>query len=295
MDEHDKRPGPHRVFATRSPTLAATVVLLGLSLAPSVASGQESVTSEDLVWGDLTLAVANAAIGAMTGGIGRWLNGGSFSEGFTVGSAGGALAFGGRRVGVADFPGAGLLGRQISAVGASIVANTSRGSAPLEHFDLTFGPVIVRLAPTGPLDLQPRIVVWDAVCLISAIAEPRLQFDWRASLSNGSPVFYAPHHLVGQGAAGKYRGGLILLSQDFQPTTIEHELVHVLQFDMVDRLWGQPLEDRSLKALGVPPEMSRWLELGLTGEIMAAGAKKWLSLEWEQRPWEVEARYLSRR
>ncbi len=296
MHEDRQRPSPHRVFAAwRLRFTPALAVVLSLSLAPSVAFGQAASASEDLVWGDLTFTAASAALGAITGGLGRWLNGGSFSEGFTIGSAGGALAYGGRRVAVADFAGAGIVGRQISAVGASMVANTAGGRAPLERVDLAVGPLILRFGPSETLNPQPRLVLWDAFWLISAIAEPRLQFDWRESLSYGSPVFFAPEHEVGHRAAGKHRGGLILLGQNYRPTTLEHEFVHVLQFDMVHRFWGQPLEGWALRALGVGPEISRWVELGLTGPLLGAAVKEALSLEWEQRPWEVEAEYLSRR
>lgn len=297
MYEYRQRTFAHRVslaaWLRRISGILAIVV--GFTLAPSIAVGQAEAAPENVVWGDLTFTAASAALGGLTGGVGRWLNGGSFSEGFTIGSAGGALSFAGRRVAVADFPGAGLVGRQISAVGASVVANTAGGRLPLERLDLAVGPLIVHFALNERLKPQPRLVLWDAFWLISAIAEPKLQFDWRESLASGSPVFFAPDHLVGHRAAGKHRGGLILLGQNYQSTTLKHELVHVLQFDMVHRFWGQPLESWALRTLGGGPEISRWIAFGLTGPLLAAAVKDGLSLQWEQRPWEVEAEYLSRR
>lgn len=82
-------------------------------------------------------------LGGLTAGIVQRLRGGSFSDGFARGAVGGAVAYAGRRIAAERFDGAGLLGRQVGAVGASVVRNASERRPSLERLFFPAGPLHV--------------------------------------------------------------------------------------------------------------------------------------------------------
>lgn len=82
--------------------------------------------SEDWV-GEVTFASANALLAGLSAGLLQVIRKGSFKHGFATGALGGAVVYTGRRLAVEDFWGAGLMGRQISAVGSSLTRNAGDG------------------------------------------------------------------------------------------------------------------------------------------------------------------------
>src|SRR5437868_1015216 len=86
--------------------------------------------------GEFTTLSANAAIGGLTAGIFQKVRGGSFKDGFTRGAFGGAIIYTGKWVAAKRISGGGLVGREITAVGTSIVRNASDGVGSLDRLIL---------------------------------------------------------------------------------------------------------------------------------------------------------------
>jgi hypothetical protein len=269
--------------------VACLLVLLWL---PGAARGQaDTGANAGTGVSDPVLVGVNAVLGGLTAGVGRWLRGGSVTKGAAVGLAGGALGYAGRRIAVEDFSGAGLLGRQVNAVGTSLVANAAADRGALSRLDLPVGPVILRFEPARRAWPVPRLRVWDAGWLVAAIVEDRLDLDWEESISSGAPVFRAPDHRL-EAAYGRYVGGVIVLGMDPLPQTLAHERVHVLQFDAIQGYWGGPGEEWVASLLPARLRPPAWIETGIGAPLLVKAVSDGLSLRWDRRPWEIEADFL---
>ena len=124
--------------------------------------------------GEVTFLGANTLIGALTGGIFQTLRGGSFADGFTRGALGGAVVYAGKRLSVERFSGAGFLGREIAAVGTSIVRNAGEGAATLRRLVLPVGPLRLYLQPKGSAVVNLKVDLYELAWLGYALAEPAL-------------------------------------------------------------------------------------------------------------------------
>lgn len=253
--------------------------------------------------GDFTALSANALIGGLTGGVAQKVRGGSFRDGFARGALGGSISYGGKRLAAEPFAGAGLLGRQIAAVGSSIIRNAGDGRGTVERIALPLGPVRLYLSQVpGERRAHLRVELMTLFWAAYAAATPELEWDASGSLSAGTPVFRAPDRLVRFGddstdAGGLALGGTVLLS-DFAGvdtrTTFAHERVHVLQYDQVFLTITQPFEQWLLDALPLPggSTVNRYLDISLAPLLIGALAPPFG--DHDSRPWELEANFLAR-
>ena len=76
--------------------------------------------------GDVTFLGLNALTSGLSAGLLQVVRGESFTDGFARGALGGSVHYAGMRISAQRFDGAGLLGRQVSAAGISMVRNASR-------------------------------------------------------------------------------------------------------------------------------------------------------------------------
>lgn len=286
--------------------VCAMLALCAVVPRPAAAQG---TSAEDGVWeapswvGDVTFLGANAILAGVTAGIRQALSGGSFEEGFTKGAFGGAIAYGGRRLAVRDFAGAGFLGRQLSAVGISIASNAADGVPVLSRFTLPVGPVSVDLRRDDGLSAGVRVDANATAALLGAVMDERLEWDARASLSAGAPVFRAPRHIpagsTGNGALGIARAGTVVLGRDAEnvPGTavLAHERVHVLQYDFLQALWGDPLEMWFGARLPFGETVLRFVRPGVIAPTLHEAVSSAIDLDWRDRPWEIEASFLEHR
>lgn len=249
----------------------------------------------------------NTALGGLSAGVLRVLNGGSFVDGFVGGAMGGALAYGGKRLAAQRFDGAGLLGRQVAAVGNSIVYNAA-GNAPfVERLMIPLGPLPARLhIATGPRPaVRATVDLVSAGAVIYGILAPGVRLDLGASISSGAAVFVErrsarPPATVLVPSGGSTRaattvGGAIFLDgyAEGDPVVLAHERVHVLQFDFVLAAWGDRLD---ALVLGRAPAVDRWVKLNaLAGVMGVANQTLFLLDERDGLPWEREARLLAGR
>lgn len=249
-----------------------------------------------------SLTAANALINGLTAGIAQELRGGSFRDGFTRGALGGAIVYAGKRLAVEDFDGAGLLGREVAAVGGSIVRNASDGIGTFDRLVLPVGLARVywQRGPQRSLQLKfdPVAIGWT----IYGIVEPELEINFERTLSAGTPVFQTNDKIISVGddnhAGGIAESGVIFLSNvsqwgdPFLQRAFAHERVHVLQTDNIFLNWIEPQDDRLLRLLPGGSAINRWMDVNVSTEIMRLLANAFD--RHRDRPWEVEAIYLTR-
>lgn len=246
----------------------------------------------------------NTLLGALTAGVTSAWEGRDFSDAFVGGALGGALGFGGKRIAVERFDGAGFAGRQIVALGSSFVRNAADGIALLDRFYVPLYLIRLEVRPSTPdgWRLQPRLDVATTAWTVSSIIEDELIVDAGKSLSSGAVVFNTTGRQIasadGRGgrALGRALAGVILLSDvrdlsaDERTHAFGHERVHTLQIDQAFAYWMDPLENRLLDIAGASG-FARWVDINPTTMAIGLLGK---GLAWDERPWEVEAEWLAR-
>lgn len=248
--------------------------------------------------GELSTLALNAAVGGLTAGLARAVHGKSFLRGFVRGAAGGTLSYAGKRVAVERWAGAGLLGRQVNAVGGSVVANAAAGRGALEQVVFAVGPVHVYVDRSAGTAIRPRLDLVSTASLAYALTRSGSHLDLGQSLSAGAPVFYtegsdAPE---GEHAAGVIRVTATRASWEAQGelavTVAAHERVHVLQRDFAMQVFAVPVQHRLLRTFPGGAVLDRYLDLGLQ-DALSVGLSA--AVPYRQRPWEREAYFLSNR
>jgi hypothetical protein len=284
---------------------AAAPLLAALLLVPPAGLSAQCRACDDheprLVGEALSLG-ANALIGGMTAGLQRAARGGSFRDAFVAGAAGGALTYGGKRVAAATFSGAGLLGREMAAVGTSMSWNAAEGRGALSRVVLPVGPVRVYVGADG----APVHAKVDAATVLAAgyaATRPGARFDAAESLSSGALVFERAGTAEALGFNGMQTAGVVTVRRpteepwpmddpDLQVARITgHERVHVVQYDQAFLLWSAPAERWLTRGAGWSRALHRWVDLGLNAPALAAAGA---ALPYDARPWEQEAFFLSR-
>lgn len=279
-------------------------VLLALFSARELSAQEDtlaySARTPDWV-GQFTTLSANAVLGGITAGIIQELRGGSFRDGFTRGALGGAIVYSGKRIAAERFAGAGLVGREVAAVGASVVRNASDGIG-------SFDRVILPAAFTRIYWNRAQRSVWvklDVVTagyVVYAVLEDQLHFELGKSLSAGSPVFRTDNKLITYGsgeqhAAGVSRAGIVLRAEvpgwgdEFLDRAFAHERLHVLQDDQLFTTLNDHLDDWALSKAGAG-RVSRYLDVNVSSEVLRLLGR--VIPNHADRPWEMEAIYLTR-
>lgn len=240
--------------------LVATLAVPVASPAPAqTLHDHEERWASDAV-GEAAFLGINALVGGLTAGVWRQLSGGSFEEGFAGGALGGSVAYAGKRVAAESFAGAGFLGRDLAAVGSSVVRNAADGRPLLDSLALPVGPVRLHLSPRDPGGPRVEADVAELYWVTYGLIDHRLELDAGESLSSGAFVFDAERPLVdpdGERVLGTAAGGAVFLSPQSErqrARSLAHERVHVLQQDFVHHAWFRPLEEhlaRSLPADGL--------------------------------------------
>ena len=286
------------------------VLLAALLLLPARVQGQcypGSLTStgecrlDAPSWGgEFAAFSANALIGGLTAGVRQAVKGESFGDAFVRGALGGAVTYGGKRLAVERFTGAGVLGRQVAAVGNSVARNAGDGIGMIDQLRLPLGPLwfVVDTRRDAPRRVQPRIDVMTTAYTIYGIVEENLELDFGTSLETGTPVFRTNNRLIidddsieigGSALAGTlYLADIRVWSEELRRETLAHELTHVLQSDQIFTLISDPLEDWAVDMLLRDERGQRWLDINLSSQVFAL-----FTLAFDDylgRPWEVEAR-----
>lgn len=240
----------------------------------------------------------NVALGAVTGGVGRVIQGGDFWDGFSIGGLGGGISYLGKYVAAQDFSGSHLLGRQTAALGASINYNAMTGRGALETLSFPIGPVRLHHSPEGRRVTIDLITVGGA---IYAASRSGSEFDLKRSLLSSGLVFSAekigstdPNRTV----LGRTVGGVVLYRRgyesrpDLQRMIISHEMVHLLQHDYAGISIGSAFEGWLVDKL--PDRVAgplRHFDFGSYTLFKAIPSA--LGISYEKSLWEHEATFLS--
>jgi len=265
------------------------------------------VSPETPRWvGHFTVLAGNATLGALTGGVLQKLKGGSFKDGFVRGALGGAVIYAGKRTAALDFWGAGLLGREVNAVGVSMVRNASDGQGTFSRLFLPLGPLPVRVTVglTDGFHVQPQLDLSAAAWLTYGLVESRLSLDLGQSLSSGAAAFRADRRQLledGVSLGGFAVARSVFLSDPLAfpvpfdwGKVVAHEQVHVLQQDFVLTAWSQPLAEAVLGRVAAGRMLNRYA--AVDGLDWVLGALKGLltnSPTWDGFPTELEAEFLT--
>src|SRR5690606_16767082 len=214
---------------------------------------------------------------------------------------GGAGVYAGKRIAVERFDGAGLLGREVAAVGSSIVRNASDGVPVLDRLILPVGPVRLYIGPAA----GPRRIRIDALSLgwtVYGILERKVSLDWSESLSAGAPVFVTRgtviRHLGDRQTTGVAESGIIIVAgvpafgAAHRRRTLAHERVHVIQGDHIFTTWTDPLEELLLPLLPGGRAFGRFADIGLSTSVLSLLVP--IFPEHDDRPWELESTFLAR-
>lgn len=264
--------------------------------------------------GQLAVFGGNALVGGVVGGVGQKLSGGSFRDGFARGVLGGGVVYVGKRIAAERANGAGVLGRQVAAVGSSLVRNAAADQPSFRALLFPIGPVNLHLeraerAPVWRPRVRPRLDLATVLWTGYAIATPELQWDAPSSWSAGAPVFRAFDRVIKQGgdtlnAQGLTVAGVVLLSEfrergryerrnrEYTIPTFAHERIHVLQHDFNAQTIGIPAGHWLLRRVPGGKRVGRYLDLNLDPVFPLFGV---LIHNGRSRPWELEAEYLGER
>ena len=252
--------------------------------------------------GEFASLSANGVIGGLTAGLLRHFRGGSFRDGFVRGMAGGAATWAGKRITAESFGGAGLIGRGVSAAGASMVRNAGDGAPTFDRLILPVGPLWLDYSPRRRA-LRVRVDVAALAWVTWAVAESELDLDVRESLSAGTPLFRTKGKLLSSGhddahAAGVTNAGIILLADvpaygpEFERRAMAHERIHVLQEDQLAILWSDPGVSRVAGLTASGRTANRFIAWNLGTEVLRLLGNAFP--EHGDRPWELEAIFFAR-
>jgi hypothetical protein len=274
-------------------TLNVRHILIAAALIPSALHGQAPKPEPTST---LQMAALNSLLGGLSGGVLNAAERRSFVKGFVKGSAGGAVAFAGKRIIAERGAFAAWSGRQIAAIGASQVRNAGAGRGMLEQIVLPFGPARVYVNRKDTARASVKVDLTATIGILVMAMRPETSFDPAASLSNGAVVFRNPW--PNDNSAGAMRLGVVRISEldrtmSINPPTqiatssvIAHELIHVAQYDFVNIAISEPLENLALRGSRAGRFIHRFVDF-------SSASYAWTAmnafLETKSRPWEREA------
>lgn len=292
-----------------TPMKTFTSVIAGTAAAAIAAAPlhAQSVDPREDTWsapgwmGDVAFLGLNALASGLSAGVFQLVRGESFADAFARGALGGSTHYAGMRISAQRFDGAGLLGRQVSAAGVSMVRNAADGRPALERMYVPLGPLNLYVDLRDGIAVQPKVNVSAVVVLLSAAAEPQLEWDAAATLSSGAPVFRAregkPLH-DGEVVGGFVSHGSIFLGNIHQqalPRLEAHERVHVLQEDWLFLTWSEPAEAWVMQRIPFARSAYRFFDIGVAGSLAGSALLSVFDVDYGDRLYEIEASFLSDR
>jgi hypothetical protein len=233
----------------------------------------------------------NGVLGALTGVVWATIRDSRNWKAAEQGLVGGVLMSLGRQTAASPFNGSGFLGREVSAVGVSLITSVGERSTT---FTFPVGPVSLEY---GEHEYDWRLNVTDFLLTIGMTFYPNTRLDVGKSLSSGVPVFRIRRIDFGQigdvDLTAAQLAGTILLSRNaFDPLTgkadaIYHENVHILQEDYFEDAIALPAERAVIRPLPFGRRFLKHFDLGLLGPVLGGGISR--LIPYQSRPWEREA------
>ncbi len=217
-------------------------------------------------FGETAYIGLNGLLGAITAGIEAYLTDRPLADALLGGAAGGVLGYAGKRVAVEDFRGSGMLGRQLSAVGASLVRNAGTEDRLLASLMFPLGPLRIHVDPYERRIEHVRLQLHEAGALIYALTRDELELDWGESLSSGAPVFIVQNGTIlhdGQEANGVTVAGVVIVEGTHRVSrdrVLRHERVHVIQHDFAAHAIAGPVDDWFFRRVPALSPLGAYLE-----------------------------------
>ncbi|MEO8146146.1 MAG: hypothetical protein ABI723_00850 [Bacteroidia bacterium] len=226
----------------------------------------------------------NALIGGFSGGVGAIINkhpnqkwGNAFGKGFLIGSGGGLLMYGGKKlnyqVGDKESAGYAWLSRAVFSAGNSIVENAAANVDFWSQFHYDIG--FVRLEfKTGPFNFTPRVMPLTLSGVIFLAANGKLNAN--ESIRSGTLTFktpqisYAPQFMASTPTNGILHIDTLVGSSFYD--VYGHELVHSFQFQQYSGVnyFFKPMSDKwKTKSPGYA-KTSKWIYLDLNYPLFIA-------------------------
>lgn len=197
-------------------------------------------------------ALANAVVAGTAAGILREIRGGRFVDGFIPGAAGGAVHYLGKRLLPAAAPWSDVVGHQLSSVGSSLVAHGAAAHSSSLTMVFPIGPLYITASRSEGLGYS--LDVRDAVTILYGVLHPDLTFTPRESLIRTTPIFIASNgYLHSRGLTGAANGGVVFIEPRegdvHTDGLLVHEIVHVLQYRLLNEVLFHPAETAILARL----------------------------------------------
>lgn len=233
----------------------------------------------------------NGVIGALTGVVWATIRDSRTWRGAEQGLVGGVLMSLGRQTAASVFNGSGFLGREVSAVGVSLITSAGERSTT---FTFPVGPVSLEY---GEREYNWRLNVTDFIWAVGLSISPNTRLDLFRSLSSGAPVFRDRRTGFGQigdiDLTATVLTGTIQLSRSaFDPLTgkanvVYHENVHILQLDYFEDAIALPAERAVIQHLPFGRRFLKHFDLGVLSPTLENQIQR--LIPYESRPWEREA------
>ena len=271
--------------------VACAVALTFIALCPVVSHAQALIVGRtpDARYDTTQLLLGNVLVSGLGAGLIGQLSGRPFWKTFAHGAAGGAVMFAGKRITASEPEPLGLLGRQVSALGASISRSAVFGSGVLDTLFLPVGPLRLSWAVGERRIAGVRIDVEDLAWAAYGLLHDRYRLDASRSLQAGALVFTTRGHLGEEDSGfvtGLTGGGAVFLSEPglaLSPSNRHHELVHVAQTDYLQIAFGAPLEQWILRVIDWDDlTLLRHVDIGIGHYPLQAALRPLLEAEAER-------------
>jgi hypothetical protein len=237
----------------------------------------------------------------LTVGLSRAVAGEQVWPSIVAGGLGGATAFAGKRLVSDNSNYTVLAGRQLSALGASMVANAGTGKAPLSRVVFPYGPLRIYFTDSSTRRVRIKLDIAGVGAALYLATRDGNHMDWAKTLKAGIPVVLVdslapPTDLGGWHVAGVVRLRTASPFMTLEPSTAHlamgHEFVHVAQYDFSFIAWTARPEAALLRVLPGGNTIGRFVDLGLNAPAWSIANGL---IPYESRPWEQEASILAGR
>jgi len=209
------------------------------------------------------------------------------------GAIAGAAVFAGKRLIGIGRPAYWWLGRELSSVAASEVANAGLGRPVLQDLVLPVGPVRFHVDRLAQRKVTPRLDLISVGLAIYSRSDDDSRIGWRESLATGTLVFIAPETT---NRIGNATGAIVSVSElapdgRFPPleskrSILSHEMTHVSQWDFTFNAItdaGRQVIERRNPSLS---RFARYIDLNLYAPFDVLIER---TMDYKDQPWEREA------
>ena len=188
----------------------------------------------------------NTALGALTAGLRAGFAGRPIWPAVCEGALGGVVVYAGKRVIGTEVPALGVGGRELAALGSSVVGNAGGGRAPLAGAVFPLGPVRLYLGRPAAAGwssggVRLKLDLAGSLALAYMATRPGARFDLAASARAGAAVFDGVSDLGTDHLAQNIVGVIAVAPSDVGDRVgMAHELIHLTQWDFTFVAWSEP-------------------------------------------------------